>query len=258
MQIDGVGLPGGSPHYFLNMPQPAEGQIIPLDHEQLIQSWNGISRWDFIKEHMTKRAVGKTVLVATAAFFSPGIAMRMTGMLAPQATILAEATSITAASWKCWKNPFALADIGVLGVQLGAGYWLYKELTNTAFPDVKSFQSWKIMRISVLQDIHMIPKDYWKDPFLKEYSCPITLTPIRFPVYELSEDSQGNKTVKQYYELGAIYAWLINHTTSPLTNNSLTPKDLIYDFEMARKIEARLIELQSQSPKKYYVIEGVV
>lgn len=242
--------------YIINISVPKEGEIIPLDHEKLIQEWEALNKWNFIKENMTKKSVAKTAMVATFAFFSPGMVMRMSGMLVPQLTLWAEMTNIASASWTCWKNPFVITDLGVMMAQFGAGYWLYKELTKTALPTSTTFQAWKIDRISIFQKIHMIPEEYEDHPWFEENNlvCAITTFPIRFPVYELTKDSKGNAK-RKYYEQSAICAWLAGKKTSPFTRQPLTVKDLIFDHDAAKKIEEKLAELQKN--RKYTLIEGV-
>lgn len=80
----------------------------------------------------------------------------------------------------------------------------------------------------------LIPEQYDNDPIFSQYVCPITNSVIRYPI--CIRDGQTN----HYYELAAIYQWVHDHGTNPLTRGALVLQDLRVDLTVQRVIEDRM------------------
>jgi|GEM_PF-7105072 len=87
-----------------------------------------------------------------------------------------------------------------------------------------------------------IPEGYDEDPIFSRYEYPITNNIIRYPV-AIRENG-----VIHYYELAAIYMWIRDHGTNPLTRGRLNLRDVNVDLEAQRAIENRMKELNLPLP----------
>lgn len=83
-----------------------------------------------------------------------------------------------------------------------------------------------------ISDLPDIPEELHQDPLLSHYICPITCAPIRDPV----RDPNG----RTLYERRAIYSWLREKLTSPITRAPLFRSDLQELPRLKEFIEDRL------------------
>lgn len=83
-----------------------------------------------------------------------------------------------------------------------------------------------------ISDLPDIPEELHEDTQLRNYTCPITCAPIRDPV----RDPNG----RTLYERRAIYGWLRERLTSPVTRAQLLRSDLQELPRLKEFIEDRL------------------
>ena len=236
----------GSSLYIVQM---HEQPVQRLDHYNLQTSIGSLNRWTFIKDSITPKNTVKTMAIVAAIFYSPALVLRGSGMIPAQVTWWSEFTSLTAVSFNCWKSPLTAGEfqilgveaLSVLGVQAIGAKILYNQLTDVRIPTPERFNAWRIHRIAVFLENHLVPERYETHEWFvaNDLICPVTHFAIRFPSYEKTTDSQGRE-IRKYYETSAILAWLKTNPTSPCTRKPLRPEDLTYDFEKAESIENKL------------------
>ncbi len=88
-------------------------------------------------------------------------------------------------------------------------------------------------------DYEPIPEEFEDDEILKNFICPITQAPMRYPVTAPND----NRGPDHHFERRAILAWLQNHNTHPITRAPLNENDLRENLEMRAIIEMRLGQL---------------
>ena len=83
-----------------------------------------------------------------------------------------------------------------------------------------------------------IPDEFEKDSILCEHICPITQSPVRYPVID--------PTSGIVYERSALEHWVDLQHSSPITRRPLQRSDLVVANDIQEAIEKRLAQLQQQ------------
>lgn len=131
---------------------------------------------------------------------------------------------------EAWRINTLFGAVGT-GLFFGA---TYKKIVLDPYKG--NVEMWRTYHREKLREFSSISDQYYEDPVLKEFICPLTLAPIRFPC---------TTPLGFVYECEIILSWLDNgNAVYPGRRTPLKVEDLSFDGDLYIKIKNRIQELQ--------------
>lgn len=209
--------------------------------DQVEKYYNNLTPTKYISERSGLKRIFLTITsIASSIFIMPGVVSTF-----PVSTLdkVKQVVIISSSFWTKFLSE------GRYFPSLAAGAYLLLTLPTALGSAKQDYAQWRIDNIVAFQRMQSIPVSIHNDEFLSTHICPISLYPIRYPVYELTVTIEGNEK-KIYYDKAYIYAWLENKQESPVTKKFLAKENLIFDRALAKKIQDRIIDLLKEQEKK--------